>query len=116
MDYISLLLDIWGLTYDNKKNGKFKRLNWWPNIVAFFIMLLSITHAQLFDSSFSIHGNIIDYLKNMDFFHKFFVYNSYIFLPIAIYFSENLTKEFKNKILQSELKNIKYFRKYELHY
>ena len=53
--------------------------------------------------------------KTWIFFRKFFVYNIYIFLPIAMYFSENLTKKLRNKILQSELKNIKYFGKYELY-
>ena len=48
-----------------------------------FMMLLSNICVHLFDSSFSIHGNIIDYLKNMEFFVNFLFITSTIFLPIA---------------------------------
>ena len=58
-----------------------------------FMMLLSNIRINLRDSSSFINGNIIHYLKNMESFRKFFVYNIYIFFTHSNIIFRNLDKK-----------------------
>ena len=71
---------------------------------------------HLYENSMYIQGIIKDCLKKSKNFRQFFVYNIQSFQPNSMPISGYVPIDTRDKILQSDLKNIKYFQNYEHFY